>query len=413
LSIRILDFEIVSNFDIRISDFWRTFMAIPLKYNFRSLLVRRVSTLMTTLSVALVVAVFVGVMALANGLETALVSSGDPLNVLVLRQGSTSELVSFVSREALQAIIYLPGVKTGPSGDPVTSGEMVVTINLPKRGQEEQGSNIRIRGVSPTGLALRPQMRLIKGRMFQLGLREVIISRNIFERFQNTNLGDRLEFGKAPWEVVGIFDAGNTAFDSEIWVDVNQLANDYERPGYSSVLLRATDEAAAKEIINRIENDRRYELMAQPETKYYEEQTSVAAPIKFLGMFLAIVLGIGACFAAMNTMYAAVTYRTQEIATLRVLGFKRRSILLSFLTESLMLALIGGVIGCLLTLPVNGVATGTTNWQNFSELAFAFRITPKVLFRGMVFAALMGLFGGLLPAGRAARQTPATALRAA
>jgi putative ABC transport system permease protein len=387
-------------------------MAIPLKYNFRSLLVRRVSTVMTTLSIALVVAVFVGVMALANGLEAALVSSGDPLNVLVLRRGSTSELVSFIPHEAMPACIYQPGVKPGPSGDPVASGEMIVTINLSKRGQE-QGSNIRIRGVSPTGLALRPQVRLVKGRMFQPGLREVIVSQNISERFQNTTLGDRLDFGQAPWVVVGIFDAGNTAFDSELWVDVNQLASDYDRPGYSSVLLRATDDAAVKEIINRIENERRYELMAQPETQYYEEQTGVVGPIKFLGLFLAIVMGIGACFAAMNTMYAAVTYRTQEIATLRVLGFKRRSILLSFLTESVLLAVIGGAIGCLLTLPVNGITTGTTNWQNFSEVAFAFRITPALLLRGMVFAAVLGVFGGLLPAGRAARQAATVALRGA
>jgi putative ABC transport system permease protein len=385
-------------------------MAIPLKYNFRSLLVRRVSTLMTMLSIALVVAIFVGVMALATGLETALVTSGDPLNVLVLRRGSTSEILSFVPNEAMQASIYLSGVKTGSDGRPVASGEIVVAINLPKQG-EEQGSNIRIRGVSPGGLALRPQVHLIKGRMFQPGLREVIVSRNISERFQGAGLGDQLEFGKGVWDVVGIFDAGNTAFDSEMWVDVDQLAIDYERTGYSSALLRATDRAAVKEIINRIEHDRRFNLMAQPETDYYEQQTLVAAPIKFLGTFLAVVMGVGACFAAMNTMYAAVTYRKQEIATLRVLGFKRRSILLSFMIESLILALVGGVIGSLLTLPVNGIATGTTNWQMFSEAAFAFRITPRLLLKGMGFAALMGIFGGLLPATRAARQNPAAAIR--
>jgi putative ABC transport system permease protein len=385
-------------------------MAIPLKYNFRSLLVRRGSTVITTLSIALVVAVFIGVMALAHGLEAALVSSGDPLNVLVLRHGATSELVSFIPREAVPDIIYLSGVATDSSGAPIASAEMIVTINLLRRG-EEQGPNIGIRGVSPAGIALRPQVRLIKGRMFQPGLREVVVSRNISERFQSTSIGDRLEFGKGQWEVVGVFDAGNTAFDSEMWVDVNQLASDYERPGYSSILLRVTDQTAIKAIAGRIENDRRYNLMAQPEAEYYEEQTRVAAPLKFLGMFLAITLGVGACFAAMNTMYAAVAYRTQEIATLRVLGFKRPSILLSFLTESLMLALVGGVIGSLLALPINGITTDTTNWQTYSEVAFAFRITPAVLVRGMVFALLMGLFGGFFPARRAARQAPAAALR--
>ncbi|RMG44660.1 MAG: ABC transporter permease [Acidobacteria bacterium] len=385
-------------------------MAIPLKYNFRSLFVRRVSTAMTVLSIALVVAVFVGVMALATGLEMALVTTGDPLNVLVRRRGSDSELSSFISREAFQAMRFLPGVQMNADGTPIASGEIVVVINLPKRG-EQKGSNVTIRGVSPVGLALRPQLHIVEGRLFRPGLREVIVSRRISERFQHTGLGDRLQFGKGEWEVVGIFDAGNTAFDSEIWTDVNQLASDYHRESFSSVLLRATDEAAVKQIINRIENDRRYNLLAQPEVEYYEEQTRAAGPIKLLGMFIAIVMGIGACFAAMNTMYAAVTYRTREIATLRVLGFKRGSILLSFLTESLLLALIGGLIGCVLVLPIHGITTGTANWQTFSEIAFAFRITPELLLWGMGFAALMGLFGGIFPARQAARQSPAAALR--
>jgi putative ABC transport system permease protein len=387
-------------------------MAIPLKYNFRSLLVRRVGTLMTVLSIALVVAIFVGVMALATGLELALVSTGDPLNILVRRRGAESEMSSFVTREAWQAIRFLPGVKTDPGGEPVVSADTVVLINLPKRG-EAQGANVTIRGLSPTGLALRPQVRVVQGRMFQPGLREVIASRRISERFQNTSLGDRLKFGKGEWNVVGIFDAANTAFDSEIWVDVNQLASDYNREFYSSALLRAADQRAAQEMISRIENERRWNLTAQPEPDYYKQQTRAAGPIKAMGMFIAVVMGIGACFAAMNTMYAAVTYRTREIATLRVLGFKKSSILLSFLTESLLLALIGGALGCLLALPINGVTTGTANWQTFSEIAFAFRITPQLLTTGMIFAALMGLFGGLFPARQAARKPAAAALREA
>jgi putative ABC transport system permease protein len=390
-------------------------MVIPLKYNFRSLLVRRVSTAMTTLSIALVVAIFVGVMALANGLETALVSTGDPLNVLVRRRGSDSEMNSYFSRDVLQAVKYLPGVLTGSNDETIASSEIVVVINLPKRGETTQGANanVTIRGLSPTGLALRPQVRLVEGRMFQPGLREVIISRRISDRFQNTGLGDQLRFGKGDWKVVGIFEAGNTAFDSEMWVDLNQLSSDFNRQSYSSILLRATDPAAMKTIIDRVENDRRFNLVAQPEVDYYKEQTRAAGPIKVLGMFIAIVMGIGACFAAMNTMYAAVTYRTQEIATLRVLGFKPRNVLLSFLTESLLLALIGGVIGCMLVLPINGITTGTANWRTFSEIAFAFRITPRLLLTGMAFAALMGIFGGIFPARQAAKQTPAAALREA
>jgi putative ABC transport system permease protein len=385
-------------------------MAIPLKYNLRSVLVRRVSTLLTVLSIALVVAVTMGVMALATGLEMALVSTGDPLNILVRRRGADSELSSFVTRDAWQVLRYLPGVKTGPSGEPLASADIVVVINLPKRGST-QGANVTVRGLSPQGMTLRPHIRLVAGRMFQPGLREVIVSRRLSERFQQTSLGDRLRFGKGEWTVVGLFDAGQTAFDSEIWTDVNQLASDYNRQFYSSVLLRAADEAAAREIIARVENERRYNLTAEPETEYFRQQTQAAGPIKAMGMFIAFVLGIGACFAAMNTMYAAVSYRTREIATLRVLGFRRRSILLSFMVESLLLALVGGGIGCLLVLPINGVTTGTANWQTFSEIAFAFRVTPRLLLVGMIFAILIGLLGGFFPARQAARQAPALALR--
>ncbi|MCS6807104.1 MAG: ABC transporter permease [Acidobacteriota bacterium] len=387
-------------------------MTIPLKYNIRSLLVRRTSTLMTVMSIALVVCIFVGIMALAQGLETALVTSGDPLNVLVRRQGSNAELSSSVPREAFRTLAYWPGVQSDAAGDPLAAAEIVTAVNLPKHNQQ-QGANITIRGVSANSMQLRRQMRLIEGRMFRPGLREVIVGRRVRERFQNTHLGDRLNFGKAQWQVVGIFEAGNTAFDSEIWADVNQLADDFNRQTYSSALLRATDAAAAQALIERINNDRRFNLMGQIESDYYAEQTQAASAIKGLALFIAFVMGIGACFAAMNTMYAAVAYRTREIATLQVLGFKPWSVLLSFMTESLLLSLIGGLIGCLLVLPVNGLTTGTVNWQTFSEVAFAFRITPNLLLTGMGFAALMGLLGGLWPARQASRQTPAAVLREA
>ena len=312
-------------------------MAVPLKYNFRSLFRRRVSTLMTVLSIALVVAIFMGVMALATGLERALVESGGPLNILVRRQGSDSEMSSFVSREALQTLKYLPGVAT-LEAEPVVSPEIVVVINLLKRG-EEQGANVTIRGLSEIGLNMRHQVQVVEGLMFQPGLREVIVSQSIRERFQSTEIGDSMRFGKGDWKVVGIFDGGRTAFDSEIWTDYNQVASDYNRQSSSSILLRANDEASVQRIIDRVENDRRYNLIAQPEISYYEEQTKTAAPIKAMGIFIAVVMGIGACFAAMNTMYSAVAFRTKEIATLRILGFKKGSILLSFLTEAMLLAL--------------------------------------------------------------------------
>lgn len=389
-------------------------MAIPLKYNLRSLLVRRVSTGLTVMSIALVVAIFVGVMALANGLETILVSTGEPENVLVRRRGADSELNSFVTREGRQALVYLPGVAAAPDGEPLASPEIVVIINLTKiGGGEGENANVTVRGISPMGLSLRPKLHFHQGRTFRPGLRELIVSESITRRFQGVGLGDRVRFGKDEWTVVGVFDAGNTVFDSEIWADVNQVANDFNRDAFSSVLLRTTGPADARALIRRIEDDRRFNLTAQPETDYYQEQTKAAGPIKALGMFIALVMGIGACFAAMNTMYAAVTYRTQEIATMRVIGYRPGSVLTSFLVESLILALAGGVLGCLITLPLNGVSTGTANWTTFSEIAFAFRVTPRLLFAGLAFAALMGLFGGFFPARQAARQKPAAALREA
>jgi putative ABC transport system permease protein len=387
-------------------------MVIPIKYNFLSVLARKVSTGMTVLSIALVVFIFVSVMALANGLETALVSTGEPLNVLVMRRGSGSELSSAVSRGALQMLKYLPGVHAGPDGEPEVSPEVFVIVNLPK-GAGGEVANVALRGVSPAGVAMRPQWRLVEGQMFQPGLREVVVSRTISNRYAHARVGDQMRLGKDEWKVTGVFEAGNTAFDSEIWADVNQVSTAFNYPDYSSVLLRADDRAAAGEIAGRITSDRGNDLMAQPESEYYEAQAWGATPIKVMGMFIAVMMGVGACFAAMNTMYAAVTYRTREIATLRVLGFKRRSILVSFLMESLLVALTGGALGCLLALPINLLTTGTTNLQTFSEVAFAFRTSPGVLLTGMVFALLIGLFGGYFPARQAARQTPAMALRKA
>ena len=387
-------------------------MKIPIKYNLLSILVRKVSTIMTVLSIALVTFIFVSVMALANGLETALVSTGESLNVLVMRKGSGSELSSAVTRSALQVLKYLPGIRAGSNGEPEVSPEVFVIVNLPK-GAEGEVANVALRGVGPAGIAMRPQWRLVEGRMFQPGLPEVVVSRTISNRFANTKLNDQIRLGKAEWKVTGIFEAGHTAFDSEIWADVNQVATAFNYTDYSSVLLRGNDQSAIKEIISRIEGDRSSDLMAERESEYYEGQAWGATPIKLMGMFIAVLMGIGACFAAMNAMYAAVSYRTKEIATLRVMGFKRRNILLSFMVESLVVALTGGVLGCLLALPVNLLTTGTTNLQTFSEVAFAFRTSPVLLLMGMVFAVGIGLLGGFFPARQAARLTPAMALRKA
>ncbi|MEK6301169.1 MAG: ABC transporter permease [Acidobacteriota bacterium] len=385
-------------------------MAIPLKYNLRNLVVRRVNTLMTIGTVALVVAVFVALMALANGLNSALIATGSPENIIVIREGSQVEMQSFVTKEAFQIIQSLPGIARDPQGKPMASGEIAVIVNLPRR-ESGQSSNVTLRGVSETGLAMRPQIKIVEGRMFHPEVGEAIVSRKISDRFSGASLGQTLQLGRRNLTVVGVFDAGGTGFDSEIWSHVTDVADAFDRSGYSSALVRAESVATRDQLANRIAAEQRLKLEAKPELKYYEEQTDTSAPIKGLGIFVAIILGIGACFGGMNTMYAAVAYRTREIGTLRALGFSKASIMLSFVIESMVIALIGGVVGCLLALPVNGIATGTMNFRTFSEVAFSFRITPDLFISALIFAAVLGLLGGLLPSRMAARMPITKALR--
>lgn len=387
-------------------------MAIPLKYNLRNLAVRRTTTAMTAFSITLTVAVFVVLMALAEGLRSSLATTGSPLNVLVMREGSQSETVSFVARDALQVIRYLDGIAKDEKGEPMVSPELIVLINLPRRG-EAQGSNVTIRGVSPGGPALRQDFKIVQGRFFRTGLREVVVSRRISERFQDCGLGDKLKFAKGTWTVVGIFEAGNSAYNSEIWADVNDLAQDFDRQNYSDVIVRAENQAAVARIKDQVSNDRRLHLKPQTEREYYESQTQTARPIQAFGIFIAVLMAVGASFAAMNTMYAAVARRTKEIGTLRVLGFSRWSIMLSFIIESVLITGFGGLVGCVLSLPINGVTTGTTNFATFSELAFNFRVTPGLFVTGIVFSIVMGLLGGFFPAWRAAHENIVTSLRAA
>lgn len=386
-------------------------MAVPLKYNLRNLRVRWRSTLATTLGIALVVAVFVMVMALAQGLKATYISTGDQNNLLVLRKGSTAESSSQVGREQVRQIKYLNGIARDAKGDPMASPEIIVLINL-LRTDGSGSANVLVRGMGAMGIELRPEVKLIEGRLFQPGLHECIVSRKIADRFANCHVGESFRAGKFFWKVVGIFEARKTAFESEIWVDADETRDAFNRDFYGSVLLRPTDEAAAVALTKRMENDRQLQGRILPEKKYYEEQTKTAGPIQFVGTFLATIMSIGAAFSAMNTMYAAVGARTREIGTLRVLGFKRREIYGSFLLESIVLALLGGGVGCLLSLPLNGIATGTFSWTTFAEVAFEFRITGSLLAIGMAFALVMGVLGGLLPARLAARKPVLDALRA-
>ncbi len=388
-------------------------LGIPLKYNIRNLFVRKVTTGLTVLGIGLVVAVFLCVMALGEGLTRVFTASGSENNVLVLRQNSQSELQSGISRDQMPLILTLPGISPDADGKPLASPELVIVLNLEKR--DGGSSNVTIRGIGEKGMKLRPGLTLVEGRWFTPGKSEVVVSRSVSSRFKDCATGQTIKFGAYRWTVVGLFDAGGTAPDSEIWTDVEGMITDFKRNGYSSVLARTAGRPARDQFQAGLAGDARLALEGKVERKYYDDQTSTAAPIKFLGFFVGIVMAIGACFGAMNTMYAAVAARTREIATLRALGFSRLSVMLSFVFESLCLALLGGILGCALgwlavKLALSGV-TGTTNFATFSEVVFAFRLTPALLMTGIVFSLVMGFFGGLFPAGRAAFTKITNALR--
>jgi putative ABC transport system permease protein len=386
-------------------------MAIPISYNVRNLRLRKGLTLMTALGIALTVTTAIFLMALLSGLHRAFVSSGDPLNVLVLRKGSEAELSGGFDASLFPTLTTLPGIAKDSHGQPMASGEWVVVIVLPRKDGTGE-VNVTVRGMMPDGLELRPSAKLIAGRWFRTGQREVVVSKSIRERFSHANIGDTMEFGKGKWTVVGVFDAGGSAYESEIWGDVNQMASDFDRQGgFASAYLRATDPVAADALKNRVSDDQRLKLDGMLETDYYAKQTSSGAPIKYIGIVVAVIMAIGSSFAAMNTMYAAVAYRGREIATLRVLGFSRPAILTSFVLESLMLALLGAIVGILLMLPFNGMQTGTSNAVTFSEVVFSLQITWAVAGAAVAFALVMGLAGGFAPAWHAARQNILTALR--
>jgi putative ABC transport system permease protein len=386
-------------------------MALPIAYNLRNLVVRKATTAMTALGIGLTVAVLLATMALLNGLRSAFQSTGSPRHVLVTRKGATSELVSGMSRPAFQDMKFKAGIEKTAAGEPMASLELVTIVNLASVDNPD-GANISVRGLLPVGREMRPEVKLARGRWFAQGRRELTVGKSIAKRFPEAHLGGRFRLGQADFEVVGVFDAGRSAANSEIWADLNQIAADYNRTeGLSSVLLRATDEVAAAALINDLTSDRRLNVDARTEREYYDSQTSSGAPIRYLGIIVSVILAIGSSFAAMNTMYASVARRTREIGTLRVLGFSQGSILLSFFLESLLLALAGGVVGCLLVLPLNGFTTGVGSNVSFSEVAFAFEVSGSIMLTGVAFALVIGAFGGLFPARMAARKEILTALR--
>lgn len=385
-------------------------MAIPIAYNLRNLTVRKATTVMTALGIALTVAVLLAVLALVSGLSRAFQSTGNPLNIIVVRHSANSELVSGMTRGQYQDMKFKPGIARTPSGEPFTSLEIVTVINLPS--VDSSGFNVNLRGIEPNGIALRDGLKIVGGRWFQTGRREVVVGKSIAERHPTAALGKRLHFGKGEWEVVGVMDGGSSAMNSEIYGDLNQVSSDFNRAdGLSSVLLRATDRGSVQALVNSLKDDVRLNVDAIPEKEYYDRQTAAGLPLQAMGIFVSLIMAVGSCFAAMNTMYAAVARRAKEIGTLRVLGFSRGNILLSFFLESLLLSVVGGLLGILLVLPLNNVTTGITSFFTFSEIAFNFRVGPEVMAAGLIFALFMGALGGLFPARMAAKKEILNALR--
>ena len=388
-------------------------MAIPVVYNLRSVKERWSSSVVAVLGIAGTVAVFVAMLALARGFQVALTSSGLPENVKVQQVGADSEMTSSMEIAAVRVVEDAPLIARAGS-EPKVSAEVVVLANLPLRGTTSD-ANVQVRGVSPRVLAVRNNVRLVQGRFFTPGLYELVIGRNAARSYEGLDLGKTVRIGPGQWTVVGVFDSGGSAFDSEIWADANIVNGAYQRPPgvYQSVTAKLRSAEDFQAFKTALERDPRAKLQASPEPEYYESQSQlVTTLIKVLGTIVAIVMGLGAILAALNTMYSAVSERSREIAVLRALGFQGGSIVLSFLAEAMIIAIIGGVLGCVVVLPVNGITTGTINWQTFSHLSFAFRITPDLLIWGILFAIFMGVLGGLPPAIRAARANVSTTLRA-
>lgn len=384
---------------------------IPVKYNVRNLRVRWVTTLMTVIGTGLVVWATVLTFGLTDGLEHAIRITGDPLDLIVLRKGTTEETSSNIEQNVAKELSNLDGIATDSNGQPLCSSEFVTILTKPRRGNGGT-TNLIVRGLQDIGRGLRPGFKIVRGRDLRPGVNEAITSERMAERFQNLAIGEKLEINKVLFEIVGYFEAAGSSAESEVWTDLRDLTGARRQPeALSAVNLRCRDEAAKTALLKRIRDDEQFKLDAMDEPAYFERQMTASLAIKFVGFAIGIFLTMGAMFAAANTMYAAVASRSREIGALRAIGFSRRSILTSFLFESVLLCLLGGVLGCLATLPFNGLSTGTANWATFSEITFSFRFGPAVLLQGVMMALAMGLIGGLFPAVRAVRMSIITALR--
>ncbi len=385
---------------------------IPVKYTVRNLKARWMTTLMTALGTGLVVFASVLSFGLADGLERALLVSADPLDIVCLRKGALDEVSSSLDKAKADRVRTLPGVALGESGDPLVSPEYCVTLMKPRRGADAGVTNVMVRGLLPIGWALRPGFRIVEGRQPQSGKNEAIVSRRMAERFQNTRLDEKFRINNTEFTIVGHFEARGCAAESEVWTDLRDLTSVRKVPGaVSTVCLRARDGEAQAALIHVLTEDEEFGLKALTEEEFFRQQLMSAQVVKGMAGFIAMFLIVGAMFAAANTMFAAVAGRAREIGTLRALGFSRRSVLFAFMLESVLLSLLGGLLGCLATIPFDGYSTGMANFQTFSEVAFSFRFGPAVLMQGVLMALAMGLVGGLMPAVRALRLNVIQALR--
>jgi putative ABC transport system permease protein len=385
-------------------------MRIPLSYNLRNLRVRVTATTMTVLGIAVSVGIALFTLALLYSLKKAFATNGEKLNIIAVRKGSDAEFMSSIPRDSAEIVKNLPGVAVDAQSRPLVSGETVAVVVLSRRKGGGE-TNVTIRGLTPIGLELRPSLHLVEGRWFDAGQQEVVVSRSVEKRFLGTDVGNSLVLGSAKWQVVGVFDSGGSSQESEILVDANQVTTNFHRPMYSSVLARASDEAAAAALMQRITADQRLDLDATPEQQFYAEQTDSGTSIRFVGTMTTIIMAIGSCFAAMNTMYAAVIYRSREIATLRTLGFSRGSVMASFLFESFILANLGFAVAVVAMLPFNGLVNDTLNPYSFSEVVFRLQLSGSVLAEAFLFAVAIGLIGGAIPAWYAARRPIAEGLQ--
>jgi putative ABC transport system permease protein len=388
-------------------------MPIPLEYNVRSVIGRWPSTLVAVLGIGGTVAVFIVMLAMAQGFQATLVSGGSPSNALMLRGGASSEMMSALTLEQVRVIEDAPGVARSAAREPLVSAEVVVIGAFPLVATGSD-ANVQIRGLSPVVLDVRPNVRVVEGRFFEPGLTELVVGRNVPGTYRGFALGSVVEFGGGRWTVVGVFDAGGSSYDSELWCDANVLNQVFKRPEniFQSVTARLVSTESFQSFKDAVTSDPRLTVDVFRETAFYAEQSrAVSTIIRVLGFIIAIVMGVGAVFAALNTMYSAIASRSAEIATLKALGFSPASVVASFVAESVVIALAGGLVGSLAALPFNGFTTGTINWSSFSYLAFSFRVTPQIVASGLLFALLMGIVGGLPPALRAARLPIIVALR--